>query len=123
MTGWRHWSDAKLYILLQQGEERLSREVTSLGGGRYLIGGGDRSEPLEMTLARGEGRDQDGGYRVTSGGLTRRVDVARSASSVTVFALGRSFGFILPNALEGAEEAEAGGDVLIAPMPGLVSTP
>ncbi len=113
LVGWRHWTEAKQYIVLEHGEARIAREVTDLGHGRYRVAG---EEVTELSFAPAGGT----AYMVTQGDTRFRADIVLTAERVSVFARGRSHHFALPDALSSADAAEAGGDAIIAPMPGLV---
>jgi 3-methylcrotonyl-CoA carboxylase alpha subunit len=114
LAGWRHWSDAKQYATLERDGARLERLVTARGHGRFTVEGG--AEPVELTV---EAEDADT-FRVTRDGLRSRAHAALSPERVTVFMDGASYGFALPDVLGVEDEAGAAGDVVTAPMPGLV---
>ena len=114
LAGWRHWSDARQYVVLDHGGTRIERQVTELDHGQYEVTGDGSSLTLGCVPSGATS------CTVTHDGIRFRADVVALGSSVSVFADGRSFGFDLPDALAGAEADQAGGDSVIAPMPGLV---
>jgi 3-methylcrotonyl-CoA carboxylase alpha subunit len=114
LAGWRHWSDANQYVVLERDGERIERQVSSLGHGRYAVSDGTDRVVIAVDASGA------GGFDVHHDGITHRVAIAESRARVTLFNAGRSFSFDLPDALGGAEAAAAGGDAVIAPMPGLV---
>ena len=116
LSGWRHWTDAKQYVALEAGDARFERRVTALGQGQFEVDGDTEGETLRFGLIATEGTS----FKVTLEGRQFRADVVSTADSVSVFAEGRSFTFDLPDALAGADADQAGGDAIIAPMPGLV---
>ncbi|MEO1331544.1 MAG: biotin/lipoyl-containing protein, partial [Pseudomonadota bacterium] len=114
LIGWRHWTDAKQYVALASAGERRERRVTVLGGGRFLVDGGAAPVEIEATAS------PEGGYRVATAGRRFRAEIVAEARRITVFADGVSASFELPDALAEAEADQAGGDAVVAPMPGLV---
>ena len=114
LSGWRHWTAAKQYITLEAGDTRTELRVTSLGHGRFEAETDNGLVTLELMATSGTS------YRVTHDGLRRNVNIVVSANTVTVFWDGRSYSFDLPDSLAGTDADQAGGDAVIAPMPGLV---
>ena len=114
LGGWRHWTEAKQFITLEQGEDRSDLRVTSLGSGTYQAETGDDTVTLEVTPTGGTS------YRVNADGHRFTANVFATSNHVSVFLDGRSFAFDLPDSLAGSEADQAGGDAIIAPMPGLV---
>ena len=88
--------------------------MTSLGHGRFEAETDNGLVTLELMATSGTS------YRVTHDGLRRNVNIVVSANTVTVFWDGRSYSFDLPDSLAGTDADQAGGDAVIAPMPGLV---
>ena len=114
LAGWRHWTEAKQFIALEADGARAELRVTSFGRGRYEAESEAGTVTLEVAPTGGTA------YRVTTGGLSFDMHVVAGPNSIAVFHDGRSFAFDLPNSLAGAEADQAGGDAIIAPMPGLV---
>jgi 3-methylcrotonyl-CoA carboxylase alpha subunit len=112
--GWRHWSDARYYAELLHDDDRLERLVVWKDAHHYRLEGG--AEPLELHLEQ----EDETGFRLTIDGHVSRARLAILGDLVTVFLAGRSFGFRLPDQLAGDAMADAAGDSLSAPMPGLV---
>jgi 3-methylcrotonyl-CoA carboxylase alpha subunit len=110
LAGWRHWSEARLFATLGRGGERIERLVLARGGGNYTIGG------LDLAVER----DEAGTLWITRDGRRRRAHAAVLGDRVTVFLDGESHVWEMPDHLGEADEGDAGGDVLAAPMPGLV---
>jgi 3-methylcrotonyl-CoA carboxylase alpha subunit len=113
--GYRHWSPAVQYVLLEQGEDRIERKLVDLGAGRYGAIGGETELTLTITAAGGTAFD------ITTEGMRKRADVVVSGNVVSVFAQGQTFSYTIPDPLTAAEDGGDGGDNLIAPMPGLVT--
>ncbi|MFP3920103.1 MAG: biotin carboxylase N-terminal domain-containing protein [Dichotomicrobium sp.] len=116
LAGWRHWSDAKQFVVLEDRGTRIDATVTTLGEGRHAVEAGSARVELAVAPTRGAG------VTVTQDGHRFRADVLTAPGAVSVFAGGQGFTFALPNALAGTETDSAAGDAVIAPMPGLVRT-
>jgi 3-methylcrotonyl-CoA carboxylase alpha subunit len=114
LAGWRHWSDAKQYALIEHDGRRLECVVVARGKGHYTVEGG--GEALDLVVET----DRDGGVTVIHDGHLVRARVATVGPAVTVFMEGAAFGFLLPDQLLDEDEGGASGDVVTAPMPGLV---
>ena len=102
MQGWRHWGHATYHLDLA--EETVA--VTDLGDHRYQIG--DFKGPI-LPL-------EGSAWRV--GG--RVLHAVRAGSRVSVFDAGQTYTWDLPDPLVAAQDDATGGDVVRAPMPGLV---
>ncbi len=119
LAGWRHWTEASEFVTLaadtKAGDQLIEVCVTTFDKGRYLATAGD--ETAEVSVEPRQGTT----CRVTVGGRRFEVDLVTDGETISVFVDGCSFTFGLPDSLAGAEDAQASGDALIAPMPGLVS--
>ncbi len=116
LAGWRHWTDAKQYTLLEAGDRRIEAQVTRLGKGRFTVDVEGGTVGLGVVSLGGNG------VRVELEDRQLTADLLREPTRVSVFSDGRSYTFGLPDALAEAETDQAGGDTIIAPMPGLVRT-
>ena len=114
LAGWRHWTEAKQFITLETADSRSELRITSLGKGCYEAETDTSSVSLQVTASGGTT------YRVTTGGLRFDANIVEHGQSISVFCNGRSFTFDLPDSLAGADSDQAGGDAIIAPMPGVV---
>jgi len=114
LGGWRQWSEARQYTTLEHNGERRERLVVARGQGRYLIEGGDRA--LELSL------EQDGatGFRILTDDRQSRAHVVVLGDRVAVFIDGQTYTYAMPDLLGEDSEGSAGGDAVVAPMPGLV---
>ena len=114
LAGWRQWSNARQFVALELDDGRIEAQVTQLGGQRFVV----EVAGVQVTLAA----QPLGGtrLRVEIEGRQFSADLLRQAGRVTVFSEGRSYGFGLVDALAEVEAEQAGGDSIIAPMPGLV---
>jgi 3-methylcrotonyl-CoA carboxylase alpha subunit len=114
LAGWRHWSDARQFALLTHGEQRFDCLVVARGKRQYTVKGGTR--PLELLL----NPEEDGSLTVIHAGHLVRAHTAASGQSITVFMQGTAVEFGMPDQLVDEDESGASGDVIIAPMPGMV---
>ena len=107
LAGFVLWAPlARSVFLVHDGTEHRA-VIRLLGEGRAEIEIGDQTVEA---LRQARGWTFDG---------TRAAPMARSGSLLSVFD-GPGFSFTILNALERAEEAAAGGNVIEAPMPGMV---
>ncbi|RMH46661.1 MAG: acetyl/propionyl/methylcrotonyl-CoA carboxylase subunit alpha [Alphaproteobacteria bacterium] len=113
LTGWRAWGRARQHAHLERAGSRLERVVETLGPGEFRIKGG--AAPLALAVSP-EGEE----LALRIDGHSRRAAVARTGATVTVFLDGQDFAFTLPDMLAGPGDSEAAGDVIAAPMPGIV---
>ena len=94
--------------------QRVEAQVTSLGNGRFKVSVIGEDVTLSATALGGSSvRVQVYDHQFTT-------EVIAESHRVTVLVVGRIFSFGLPNALSDLDEDQAGGDSIIAPMPGLV---
>ncbi len=114
LVGWRQWTDAKQYISLDAGEDRVEAQVTRLGSGKFAVE--IEGETVRLGLQPLGGTS----VRVTLEDRQLKADLLREPTRVSIFADGRSYTFGLPDALASADTDQAEGDTIIAPMPGLV---
>ncbi len=114
LIGWRHWSDARLHTTLAIGADRFDAEVACLAKGRFevTVAGGAVALAVAPT-----GRN---GVRIDCEGRRMNAGLVQEAARISVFLDGRSYAFDLPDALAEAQVDPAGGDTILAPMPGLV---
>jgi 3-methylcrotonyl-CoA carboxylase alpha subunit len=115
LAGWRHWSEAKQYAALVHGERRHDCLVVVRGEGRYSVDGG--AGALDLRLEAEEGS----AVTAILHGRLVRAHVVAFGRSVVVFLGGASYCFGLPDLLVGEEAGDAAGDLVTAPMPGLVT--
>ncbi len=114
LAGWRHWTEARYHARLSEGERVMELQITAKGQGAYLVEAGGNTLGLSVTPGAGTA--------VTLQTEARRftANVVRNSAQITVFADGQTHAFHMPDPLAEAAEGEAGGDSIIAPMPGLV---
>jgi len=111
LTGFRTWGPAQQVALLERDGERVEAKVTLLG-------------PRDFTAQIGEAQTALGfgeAGRVTIDGRGTRADVLAHPGGVTVFLDSADHRFGFPDPTVASSEA-AGGDTVIAPMPGAVKS-
>ncbi|MGI9401768.1 MAG: biotin carboxylase N-terminal domain-containing protein [Rhizobiaceae bacterium] len=114
LAGWRHWTDAKQDLVLEPEDGRIEREVVTLGKSRFNVLGGNSDTIIEVDIVGGSE------FWITHNDIRFKTNVVVTETLVTVFLDGQSFEFALPNALYGTDSEQAGGDTVVAPMPGIV---
>ena len=114
LSGWRHWVPDRQSVVLAQGDDHITVGITPLGAGAYRVHLEDTVLDLGVQ-AKGGTR-----FELTHDGQRGQVDVHTDGPRITVFTQGRNFGFTRLDPLEDAGDAGAGGNTVIAPMPGLV---
>ena len=114
LRGWRQWAGDAQYVALEAADIRLERRVFADTPGQFRVQGGESDQSLHV------GRTDAAALVVTTDGYQCRAHVVRETARVTVFLDGVAYGFGLPDALTPDDEAASGGDVVTAPMPGLV---
>ena len=114
LGGWRHWTEARQYITLEADGTRLELLVNSFGRGLYQVLGEDLDVSLSVTASAGTR------FTVSLDGHRFEADAVLRDEAISIFADGRGFGFGLPDNLADATGDQAAGDVIVAPMPGLV---
>jgi len=115
-SGFRNWGVARHHVALGHAGGQISASVTILARDdvRVQIDGGRLDIALTLTA------QDDGGLLVTSQGHTTHIHVAFSPSQVMVFTESGGHSFTIVDPLTAADQIEAGGDSVTAPMPGLV---
>lgn len=115
LIGWRHWTAAKHFAAVEAGGERIEMLVTSDGGGQFQV------ESEVGQIAVGVKRSGETSFAVEAEGRSFAAEIVQSTNDISIFMDGRTYVFDLPDALAGLEADQAGGDAIIAPMPGLVT--
>jgi len=115
LTGWRAWSDAEDFVTLRSGGQEVQLRILHLGQRRFRA----ISNDLDCTLTIAQSRE--GRVHFDSDGLSSKAEIVTGAGRISVFHDGFCYEFDLVDDLAVAEEEVAGGDSIIAPMPGLVS--
>jgi 3-methylcrotonyl-CoA carboxylase alpha subunit len=116
LSGFRHWSNAEYHATLLHHGTRIERQITKVGRDTYTVEGDGQTSTLCVVAADGTR------YTVRDGAASFRADIVVQAAAVTVFRDGLKFAFAIPDPLDRGSTVEAGGDVLLAPMHGLVQS-
>ncbi len=114
LGAWQLWGEMSRPVTLHFGSGQTNCRVIAKGGQFFNVAFDDRTIPVRL-LANG-----GGACRVEIDSRQSSVDIFEALNGMTLFLDGRTHHFHRPDPLDGAEEAAAGGDRLIAPMPGLV---
>ncbi len=114
LAGWRLWSEAKQFALLECDGEHVELVLVAKGHDEYQVDDARGSLTLAVLERYGDR------LRVNVGGRVIGAKVVEHGQAVTVFVDGNAYQFVMPDRLAEDEEGDAGGDRLIAPMPGLV---
>ncbi|MCG6883243.1 MAG: acetyl/propionyl/methylcrotonyl-CoA carboxylase subunit alpha [Silicimonas sp.] len=108
--GWRAWGTAEHRVSLSRHGERCDGMVRLFGGGVFEVDGSKIAARL------------DGDTIVLSeDGKTARVGFHSDRTTITVFDSGETSVFTRIDHLETREGVAEGGDVVLAPMPGMVT--
>ena len=107
MTGFTLWAPPSRRVVLAHGEAEIAAEITSKGADRHLV-------EIDGTVVEAR---REGGLWAFDG--ARAAPVARKGDVISVFT-GPGFHFALVDPLARAVQGAAGGNLIEAPMPGLV---
>jgi len=118
LAGWRHFSAARQYALLEHAGTRMDVEVHGLGGKCFEVHAGQDSAAAPMTLKIIDAKNHKVTFDID--GHRQHGRVVETQAGISVFFGGHAHSFTLPDRLSADEENEAAGDNLIAPMPGQV---
>ncbi|KKX31692.1 acetyl/propionyl/methylcrotonyl-CoA carboxylase subunit alpha [Rhizobium sp. LC145] len=113
LSGFRLWSEASDFVELEHRGRHVPVSFHSKGQGsyRFTVEGRD----IELRLSGSKWA-----YDLEFDGRRHPAEVIRDGNGVTVFQNGESWHFGLIDPLAAEDEAAAGGDRILAPMPGLV---
>jgi len=114
LTGWRAWGPAQQTALIERDGERLEAKITIQDSLAYTVRIGGDTTRLRF-------HDTDGAGMTEIDGRGMRADIMSHPSGVTVFLDGADYRFGLPDPVAPSTEG-AGGDVVLAPMPGAVKS-
>ncbi|HKJ60893.1 MAG TPA: biotin/lipoyl-containing protein, partial [Hyphomicrobiales bacterium] len=113
LRGWRHWGEAEIFSTLQFTDAPIERRVICLAPDTYRIEG---TAPCEIEIVeRGNAR-----ISYVADSIRKRANIFSDNAEITVFLNSRTYNFKRDNPLEGVHETASAGDVIAAPMPGLV---
>ncbi|NRP84835.1 Acetyl-/propionyl-coenzyme A carboxylase alpha chain [Ensifer adhaerens] len=114
LGAWQLWGEMSRPVTLHFGSGQTNCRVIAKGGQLFSVAFDDRTIPVRLMA------DGNGVRRVEIDGRQSSVDIFEASHGMTLFLDGRTHHFHRLDPLDGGEEATAGGDRLIAPMPGLV---
>ncbi|MBL4930081.1 acetyl-CoA carboxylase biotin carboxylase subunit [Fuscibacter oryzae] len=115
LTGWRGWSQAESFVMLEHDGTPLALRVIHLGLGQFRVTGEGRE--IVLTLLDHQG----GALRFACNGLQSTAHLAASPGRISLFLGGRKHDFALRGPLVTGDHDHGGGDAVLAPMPGLVA--
>ncbi len=115
LVGWRAWQPAEHHLTLLWQDETYALAVLLDGRGRFRVSLAERTLEIDVLGSA------EGGCRVALDGRRQDVGSHLHGDQVSLFLAGRHYAFQRPDLLAApAMAAAAGGDRLLAPMPGLV---
>ena len=114
LTGWRLWTAARQFALLEHRGERFEIALTDMGHGAYEVSEGAETHIVNLLGIEGPR------LRLSVDGRTSTATVVEHGSDVTVFMDGAAFEFAMPDRLADETDGDAGGDKVVSPMPGLI---
>jgi 3-methylcrotonyl-CoA carboxylase alpha subunit len=115
LTGWRAWSDAEDFVTLRCGGQEVHLRILNLAERRFRVVSGDDDCTLTIVQSR------KGSVLFDTDGLRSKAEVVTGTGWISVFAGGLRYDFDRIDNLAIAEGEQAGGESIIAPMPGLVT--
>lgn len=119
-VGWAHldnfvaWGQPERLVSFDDSDAVLRVRKTSQTG--FSVAGADQTTDVDIVAV------PDGGYRITANGITRKATADCIGRNVIVQMGGRSRVFTLVDPMSAIADSGGGGDTVIAPMPGLVTS-
>ena len=113
LSGFRLWSKAEDFVSLEHRGHRLPVSFAARPEGGYEVTAEGKSSDLRVSYA-------GDAYIVEGAGRSHTLHAIRGLRDVTIFRDGENWHFVLMDVLAGEDEAVAGGDRIVAPMPGQV---
>jgi 3-methylcrotonyl-CoA carboxylase alpha subunit len=113
LPGFRLWSEANDHLALDHRGKHLSVSFGSKGRNVYAVTIDGATADLRVSRS-------DDAYLLEVDGRTRCAHVVTDGDGAAVFRDGEDWPFGLVDPLAGEDETAAGGDRIVAPMPGLV---
>ncbi len=115
LRGWRMWAAAQHHALLEHNGERYDVALAAYGHAGFKVRIGATWADIQLAEGRAGPR-----LAFSVDGQSKSAGVVKDDRAVTVFLDGETYSFVLPDRLADADEANAGGDWIISPLPGLV---
>ncbi|WP_095589151.1 acetyl/propionyl/methylcrotonyl-CoA carboxylase subunit alpha [Actibacterium ureilyticum] len=116
VDGWHQWSPLRHRVTLDHAGAMLVRDVTVTGPGQVVVADAETGDTVALHVSP----DGETGLRIDGPGGLSRVDLVRHGARITLFDGPQAHVFAVPDPLDGGAEGDAGGDAVIAPMPGQV---
>lgn len=119
-VGWAHlenfvaWGQPERLVSFEDSDAILRVRKTNQTG--FSVVGADQTTDVDIVAV------PDGGYRITANGITRKATAKCIGRNVMVQMGGRSRVFTLADPMSAITDSGGGGDTVIAPMPGLVTS-
>lgn len=119
-VGWAHldnfvaWGQPERLVSFEDSDAVLRVRKTSQAG--FSVAGADQTTDVDIVAV------PNGGYRITANGITRKATAECIGRNVMVQMGGRSRVFTLADPMSAITDSGGGGDTVIAPMPGLVTS-
>ena len=119
-VGWAHldnfvaWGQPERLVSFEDSDAVLRVRKTNQTG--FSVVGEDQTTDVDIVAV------PDGGFRVTANGITRKATAECIGRNVMVQMGGRSRVFTLADPMSAITDSGGGGDTVIAPMPGLVTS-
>ena len=113
LGNWRMNGDAYQDLRLRDGDADLAVRAHTPPGGPMRLDWPGHSVEVSATHGRG-------GITLICDGVQRRVAVLRDGTRLTTVLDGESYGWDLVDPLQPPASAQAGGDMVVAPMPGRI---
>ena len=114
LGAWQLWGEASRSVVLHHGGGQTNCHVIAKGRDLFSVHIDDRVIAVRLV---DRGNDA---FRAEIDGRQLTTAVFRTSHGMTLFLDGRTHHFHWPDPLDGGAEVAAGGDRLIAPMPGLI---
>ncbi|MGY5806529.1 acetyl/propionyl/methylcrotonyl-CoA carboxylase subunit alpha [Rhizobium sp. LEGMi198b] len=114
LGAWQLWGEVSRPVTLHHSGSHTNCRVIAKGQDLFSVHFDDRTVAVRII------NRNDDGCRVEIDGQQLRADFFQTPHDMTLFLDGRTHHFHRPDPLDGAEEEAAGGDRLVAPMPGLI---
>ncbi len=115
LLGWCHWSSSAYTTNLIADGAAFRQQITIVDQHQFTVAGEGTSCELKIHHVSGSE------YNVEHNGLQSSVNLVLHKQSVFVFYHSKSFTFERPDYLNTQADEAIGGDVVVAPMPGVVT--
>lgn len=115
LSGWRHWSAATLFAVLEWSGELHTASISTTGNSSFNVEASNAVTPIEVISIR------DDVVRFRSHDRITTATIIRKSKHLKVFCDDQIFTFALPNLADRTgSDAQDSGNTVVSPMPGLV---